>query len=834
VSVAAVVAGMIGLAAPAASAGPSPAPGPVRLSHTFAAADSPYAIGIDSKRGLVYVDNESDTTTVINEATDVTKTISATSSTDSIGIDEQSGYAYVTNDDSPGSVAVLKAGKLVGSVAVGDSPDDVTVDTLTGYAYVDNADDSTVSVLKGTHLVATIAVGNEPEGGAYNVKSGLIYIPNTDDNTVSVIKGTSVKATINVPAGPQYAATVPGTSQVYIESQDFSQAPAAGMVTLLDGTSATPVATAAVGVFPYGITVNPRTHLAYATNVFDGTVSVLKDGVVVATRTVGDNPEIPSIDPRTGIVAIPSDDGDSVAFMQGTNVIQTMQVGDNTGFSAVDPKTGRVFVSSNTDATTSVFDFQNPLPATVKVTSPIAGAVYSHSAKLTAHFSCAAGVGNTTTSCDGSVTSGASIHTNGAGEHSFTVHVHSSYGPAVTKTIHYRVAPNVAAWFHDPLSTQELRAETKVPSNPETYDGRKLRHTRATNRTHRGTVAVSAHRAAGHVLSHGEAIVLNKSSLFGFNSAVPSHGAEAEIRNLRPAFNGVKAITCEGDTDFGGSASHEKTLSVQRAKAICALVHNGHHGIHTMSVGYGGTQPVVVGGTPGSRSANRRVVIDIRRSVAKTTDVHQPKPGQATAPHLTTAAAGSDGTGVITFTAPATTHGATVTGYQVSIDGGKTWQHASIHGASPYTVTLQGLQAGKTYLVEVRAATSTGHSPASNMRTLKTALAGSTPDAPVASGGTPQYNDPGPSTADFSFTTPADNGSAITGYQVSVNGGAWTDIPTSEYTPGDPNQAAIPVDYDYVGCPNATTYTFAIRSVNAVGFGPASGTVSVTFTQSEC
>jgi YVTN family beta-propeller protein len=833
VSVAAVVTGLVGLAAPAANAGPSPTPGPVRLSHTFAAADSPYAIGIDSKRGLVYVDNESDTTTVINEATDVTKTISSPSSTDSIGIDEKSGYAYMTNDDTPGSVAVLKAGKLVGSVAVGDSPDDVTVDTSTGYAYVDNADSNTVSVLNGTHLVATIAVGAQPEGGAYNVKSGLIYIPNDNDNTVSVIKGTSVKATITVPAGPQYAATVPGTSQVYIESQDFSQAPAAGMVTLLDGTSATPVATAAVGVFPYGITINPRTRLAYATNDFDGTVSVLKDGVVVATRAVGDNPEIPSIDPRTGIVAIPSDGGGSVAFMQGTKVIQTVGVGVDTGFSAVDPKTGRVFLSSDTDDSTSVFDFQNPLPATVKVTSPVAGAVYPHDVKLTARFSCGHGVGNTTTSCHGSVTSGAPIHTNGAGEHSFTVHVHSSYGPAVTKTIHYRVAPNVAGWFHDPLSTQALRAEIKVPSNPETYNGQKLRHTLATNRTHRGTVAVSAHRAAGHVLSQHEAIVLNKSSLFAFNSAAPSHGAKAEIRNLRPAFSGVMAITCEGDTDFGGAASHQKTLSVQRAKAICALVRNGHHGIHTKSVGYGGTQPVVVGGTPASRSANRRVVIDIRRSVAKT-DIHPPKPGQATAPDLTTAAAGSGGTGVITFTAPAKTHGATVTGYQVSIDGGQTWRHASIHGASPYTVTLHDLQAGKTYSVEVRAATSSGRSPASNKRTLKTAPAGSIPDAPVASGGTPQYNDPGPSTADFSFTTPADNGADITGYQVSVNGGAWTDIPTSEYTPGDPNQAAIPVDYDYVGCPDNTTYAFAIRAVNSAGFGPASDTVSVTFTESEC
>jgi hypothetical protein len=62
-------------------------------------------------------------------------------------------------------------------------------------------------------------------------------------------------------------------------------------------------------------------------------------------------------------------------------------------------------------------------------------------------------------------------------------------------------------------------------------------------------------------------------------------------------------------TDYAGSARHERTLSQQRARAVCQeLVADGVH-VTTRNVGYGGTRPAVVGGSTAARTANRRVVV---------------------------------------------------------------------------------------------------------------------------------------------------------------------------------------------------------------------------------
>jgi outer membrane protein OmpA-like peptidoglycan-associated protein len=231
------------------------------------------------------------------------------------------------------------------------------------------------------------------------------------------------------------------------------------------------------------------------------------------------------------------------------------------------------------------------------------------------------------------------------------------------------------AWFHDPVSAKARHAEIAVPASPDSYTG-PLRHTTATFRTHRGSIAVPVARAYGHTLVRGQALSLSKASLFAFNSPIPTHAAKAEIRRLGGALADVRRVTCEGYTDFGGLASHESTLSRQRAKAICALVHR-HHGITTTSVGYGGTRPVIVGGTASNRAQNRRVIIDITSS-----STTPPKPVAPSAPHLSTATAG-DGTATITFTKPAKTGGKAVTGYQVSTDGGKAWTAVTTSGSSP-------------------------------------------------------------------------------------------------------------------------------------------------------
>ena len=89
------------------------------------------------------------------------------------------------------------------------------------------------------------------------------------------------------------------------------------------------------------------------------------------------------------------------------------------------------------------------------------------------------------------------------------------------------------------------------------------------------------------------------------------------------------------------------------------------------------------------------------------------------------------------------------------------------------------------------------------------------PDAPANLSATV-----GDSQVTLTWDDPMD--SSITKYQLSLNGGSWTDIPTS--APGETNATA----YTVSGLINGVSYTFAIRAVNSVGRGPASGDVSET------
>ena len=170
------------------------------------------------------------------------------------------------------------------------------------------------------------------------------------------------------------------------------------------------------------------------------------------------------------------------------------------------------------------------------------------------------------------------------------------------------------------------------------------------------------------------------------------------------------------------------------------------------------------------------------------------------------ATAGS-GQAVLTFPVPDEGDSAT-TGYEVSFDGGS-WSPLTTTGTDPLSATITGLTNGTLYHVRVRAFSADGPGDASDAVDV-TPKAATFPGPPNLSQ-VGSYRTPTGGIL-FAIDNPIDDGgSAITGYQLSVDDDIWSYI---TYNPATPNQA-LGFDFSNVGVCSLRSYR--LRAVNAAG-----------------
>lgn len=144
-----------------------------------------------------------------------------------------------------------------------------------------------------------------------------------------------------------------------------------------------------------------------------------------------------------------------------------------------------------------------------------------------------------------------------------------------------------------------------------------------------------------------------------------------------------------------------------------------------------------------------------------------------------------------------------VTGYQVSSDGGTTFAVIPDSDATTIEYTVTGLTNGTAYTFTLRAVNINGNGPSSDTATA-------TPEAAPPAVPTGLRTLEGDGKVLLTWDQPAD--STIIKYQVSRNGGTtFADFPYS-------SKAAN--GYNFTGLTNGTEYTFALRAVNADGIGP--------------
>lgn len=160
-----------------------------------------------------------------------------------------------------------------------------------------------------------------------------------------------------------------------------------------------------------------------------------------------------------------------------------------------------------------------------------------------------------------------------------------------------------------------------------------------------------------------------------------------------------------------------------------------------------------------------------------------------------------DRSAVVTWTAP-NPQGCAITGYTIRASGGGTTNV----GGDQTTATVGGLTNGESYTFTVVARNEVGDSAAS--AASNAVVPAGPPTAPRITQAVP---DTRCVTVHWNAADP--NGSPITAYQLSVNGGGWADVGTGSST-------------RRCGLSDGTSYTFQVRAVNDVGAGPASSSIT--------
>ncbi|HEY3925517.1 MAG TPA: fibronectin type III domain-containing protein [Acidothermaceae bacterium] len=163
------------------------------------------------------------------------------------------------------------------------------------------------------------------------------------------------------------------------------------------------------------------------------------------------------------------------------------------------------------------------------------------------------------------------------------------------------------------------------------------------------------------------------------------------------------------------------------------------------------------------------------------------------------------GSAVISFT-PGYAGGGSITDYEYELNNSGTWTST---GSMVSPLTISGLANATTYVVAIRAVTSSGGGAASAGASV------TTPDAPAA----PVLGSivGGDTTLSIPFAAGPTGGSAITSYQYQlVTSGAWTTASSST--------SPIVV----TGLTNGTTYQVSLRAINAVGNGTAAAPEAAT------
>ena len=180
----------------------------------------------------------------------------------------------------------------------------------------------------------------------------------------------------------------------------------------------------------------------------------------------------------------------------------------------------------------------------------------------------------------------------------------------------------------------------------------------------------------------------------------------------------------------------------------------------------------------------------------------------------------------LTWTASPRNGGVPITGYRIERSSQTSFATLVVAGSTTPGVTEfmdTGLDPGSTYHYRIKAVNSAGNSAPSNTFSGTTRVSNTVPDAPTGLMEVVQNQNQ----IDLTWTAPLSNGgSPITGYRIeraTGTGGNFMDLVADTMDPAT-------TSYNDTGLMAATTYRYRVSTINALGTGATSNTVTAMTT----
>jgi YVTN family beta-propeller protein len=210
--------------------------------------------------------------------------------------DPDGEFAYVTNSgDDNVAVIDISARAARGTISTGAFPHGFRMSPLTREMYVADVDAGAVSVLDAASMteLTRILVGDGPLQVGFTPDGERAYVSLRDENKVAVIDTASrtVIGKIEVGRAPVQVYVTPNGKEVLVANQGTEEQPD-NHLSVIDVASGVVTETIQTGAGAHGVVVSDDGTLAFVTNAFADTVSVIRveNGKVIATIGVGRRP----------------------------------------------------------------------------------------------------------------------------------------------------------------------------------------------------------------------------------------------------------------------------------------------------------------------------------------------------------------------------------------------------------------------------------------------------------------------------------------------------------------------------------------------------------------